>query len=168
VGRTKDGPDGRSALANGGGARQGKGKPRGKAFTKNNEQGIATRFKAGVSGNPKGRSSEEQRAAAFLSKALFERLPQIASKAGLHKRGRTFTQKVADVWIEQALDGNVGAIVAMANRIEGCPATSVAVSGTEDPLAILLGMMHEESGRLGRPEGFVERKQLSERNDGHD
>ena len=115
-----------------------KGKPRGKAFTKNNEQGIATRFRPGVSGNPKGRSSEEQKAAAFLSKALMERLPQIATKAGLHKVGRTFTQKVADVWIEQALDGNIAAIVAMANRIEGCPATSVAVSGQEDNLAVLI------------------------------
>ena len=145
-----------------------KGKPRGKAFTKNNEQGIATRFKPGVSGNPKGRSSEEQRAAAFLSKALFERLPQIASKAGLHKRGRTFTQKVADVWIEQALDGNVGAIVAMANRIEGCPATSVAVSGTEDPLAILIAHMTAESRELGPPEGFIPRQKVLEARNGDD
>jgi hypothetical protein len=143
-----------------------KGKPRGRAFPKNNESGIATRFKPGESGNPKGRSSEEQRAAAFLSKALVERLPQIATRAGLHRAGRTFTQKVADVWIEQALDGNINAIVAMANRIEGAPATSVAVSGTEDPLVMLVAHFGERSRQIGPPEGFIPRHQLQESNDG--
>lgn len=132
-----------------------KGKPRGIAFPKNNSYGLATRFKPGQSGNPNGRTSEEQRAASLLSKALTERLPQVGTKASLRCHGRTFTQKLADVWIQQGLDGNIGAIVAIADRIEGKPAVSISHDGSGDNLSVLIAGMHEMSARLGPPEGFV-------------
>ena len=142
-----------------------KGKPRGKSFPKKNNYGLATRFQAGESGNPKGRSSEQQKAAHLLSKALIARLPQIGTKRSLKTRGRTYTQQIADVWIEQSLNGNISAIVSLSNRIEGMPATSVAVS-TEDPLALLVAHLDARSEKLGPPEGMITRRLNGKKSDG--
>jgi Family of unknown function (DUF5681) len=142
-----------------------KGRPRGKAFAKGNDYGAATRFKPGMSGNPKGRSSEELRAAAAFSKALAERLVQVGSRKLFKAIGRTFTQKLTDVWIEKGLDGNWMAIVAMADRIEGRPSTSLTLDQGENPLTLLVDALNKRSEQIGRPEGFIER-QLPERNDG--
>jgi hypothetical protein len=131
-----------------------KGRPRGKAFTKNNTYGVATRFKPGQSGNPNGRSSEEQRAASLLSKALIEVLPMVGNRASLKTAGRTFTQKLAGVWVEQGLKGNIAAIVAIADRIEGKPFVSMQVDGGPNQLAILIEGMHNVSKTVGHPEGW--------------
>lgn len=139
-----------------------KAKPRGKAFPKNHNYGIATRFQPGQSGNPKGRSSEQQKAAHVLSKALIERLPQIGTKRNLKTRGRTYTQQIADVWIEQSLGGNIAAIISLSNRVEGCPAVSILGDGRPDNLTLLINAMHAEYETIGPPEGHMEPKLLGD------
>jgi hypothetical protein len=138
-----------------------KGKPRGKAFSKNNKHGLATRFQPGESGNPKGRSSEQQKAAHLLSKALIERLPQIGTKRSLKTRGRTYTQQIADVWIEQSLSGNIPAIISLSNRVEGCPASTVTVDKDGDNLTLILAHLDERSEVLGQPDGMVPRSKIT-------
>ena len=135
-----------------------KGKPRGKAFTKNNEQGIATRFRPGVSGNPSGRPLCKEVNAASRS--------FLAS--GIHKSPKAITNAEAIVEAQgrKAKKGDLGAAQFLADRAEGRPAVSVHTDGGGDNLAILLAMMSEESQRLGPPEGFIPRKQLQEHNDG--
>ena len=132
-----------------------KGRPRGKPFKKNNNYGVTSRFKPGQSGNPKGRSSEEARAASLLSKALIEVLPMIGNRASLKGVGRTFTQKLAGVWIEQGLKGNVAAITTIADRIEGKPAVSMLVDGSTNQIAILMEGFANVSKKIGKPEGWL-------------
>lgn len=128
-------------------------KPRGKPFPKNHKYGIATRFQPGESGNPKGRNSEQQKAAHLLSKALCERLPQVGTKHSLKTRGRTYTQQIADVWIEKSLEGDIAAIVSLSNRVEGTPPASLTLDKEGDNLSVLVAMMNETSEDLGPPEG---------------
>lgn len=141
-----------------------KKKARGRSFAKGNTVGAAFHFKPGQSGNPSGRTSEEQRAAALISKALIARLPQKGSKRLLNSAGRTFTQKLADKMVESGLDGDVGAIVAIADRIEGKPAVSIVGDGNESPIAILIASMNDRSDLIGPAEG-MERKRLIEGGD---
>lgn len=131
-----------------------KKKPRGKSFEPGNGFGSQYRFKPGQSGNPSGRSTEEQKAAAEISKALAARLVQVGSKRLLKTRGRTFTEKLADEWIRQGLHGNWQSIAALADRLEGKPAVTVNGGGT-DNLQLLIMEMRNTSKRIGPPEGAV-------------
>jgi hypothetical protein len=112
-----------------------KKRPRGKSFERGNSFGAATRWKAGQSGNPNGRTSAEQKADAEISKALLTRLPEVDPR---DRHGRTYTQKLADVWIELGLEGNVSALVSLAERIEGKPPVAMNISGGMDNLDLLL------------------------------
>ncbi len=130
-----------------------KKRPRGRAFAKNNSYGLATRWKKGTSGNPNGRTSEQQKIGSLISKALCARLPQIGGKALLQSPSRTYTEKLADEWIAQGLAGNVGAIVTIAERLEGKAATSVTVDQGQDAIAILVASMDDRSDEIGLAEG---------------
>jgi Family of unknown function (DUF5681) len=127
---------------------------------------IATRFQPGESGNPKGRSSEPQKAAHLLSKALCERLPQVGTKRSLKTRGRTYTQQIADVWIEQSLNGNIAAILSLSNRVEGTPPATLTVDRETDNLALILAHMDERREEIGAPEGVIPRRLNAKKSDG--
>jgi hypothetical protein len=106
-----------------------KQRPRGRSFEKGNGFGSEYRFVKGQpSANPSGRPLCKE-----ITKALVERL---ASATPLP--AKTGAEKIAKKWFEQSMDGNVAAIVSLANRVEGCPATSVAVNGAGDNLPLLL------------------------------
>jgi Family of unknown function (DUF5681) len=131
-----------------------KAKPRGKSFEPGNGFGSEHRFKKGQSGNPNGRSSAAQKASALISEALIERLPQVGSRRLLRGKKRSFTQKLADEWIESGLDGNINAISGISNRIEGSPAVTVNGDGNSDGgLAILIASMDNYSDAVGLAEG---------------
>ena len=129
-----------------------KKRPRGRSFERGNGFGSATRFQPGQSGNPSGRTSAEQKADAEVSKALLARLPQVDPR---DRYGRTYTQKLADVWIELGLEGNVSALVSLAERIEGKPPVAMNISGGMDNLDLILAAMtsmHEqEFGSTDQP-----------------
>ena len=131
-----------------------KKKPRGRAFPKGHTIGAEHRFKPGQSGNPSGRTKEEQQAASLISKALAERLVQIGSRSQLKKSpGRTFTQKLADEWILQGLGGSWQAISALSNRLEGAPAATLVTDGP-NPLDLILIEMTKQAAEMGLPEGM--------------
>jgi hypothetical protein len=127
---------------------------------------FATRFQPGESGNPKGRSSEAQKAAHLLSKALCERLPQVGTKRSLKTRGRTYTQQIADVWIEQSLNGNIAAILSLSNRVEGTPPATLTVDRETDNLALILAHRDERREEIGAPEGVIPRRLNAKKSDG--
>jgi Family of unknown function (DUF5681) len=137
-----------------------KAKPRGKSFEPGNGFGSEHRFKPGQSGNPNGRSSAAQKASALISKALMDRLPQVGTRRLLRRGRRTFTQKLADTWIESGLAGNVGAISGIAERLEGRPAVSISMDGNENPISILIASMNDRSDAIGLAEG--RQRQLTE------
>lgn len=142
-----------------------KGKPRGKSFEKGHGYGAEHRFKPGQSGNPSGRSRAEQVAAAKISEALVTRLGQIGNKKLLQSAGsKSFCERLADQWIAAGLAGNVGAISALADRVEGRPGVASPDDGDKSPLAMLILSMNQRSDELGPAEG-MERKQLREGGD---
>jgi len=131
-----------------------KKKPRGKPFQKGHLIGAEFRFQPGASGNPSGRSSEQQRADAMISKALAQRLAEVGSRRRLKRSpGRTFTQKLADEWILQGLAGSWQAISALSNRLEGCPSATL-ISDGPNPLDLLLIGMTKQAADMGLPEGM--------------
>ena len=124
-----------------------KRKPRGKSFQPGNGFGSEFRFKKGMpSANPSGRPRCKE-----ISKALRQRL-----ESDKPLPAKTGAEKIAKVWEEQARRGNIAAIVALANRVEGCPATTIINNGP-DNLDVLIGLMNEEHERLGQPEGMIPR-----------
>jgi hypothetical protein len=127
-----------------------KKRPRGKSFEPGNGFGSEHRFKKGMpSANPSGRPLCKE-----ISKALNERLA--ATKPILAKTG---AEKIAKVWEQQARDGNIAAIVSLANRVEGCPATSVTVNEETNKLLDLAYVRWDErSDQIGPPEGQVQRQ----------
>jgi hypothetical protein len=118
---------------------------RGKSFEKGNGFGSEHRFKKGVSGNPGGRTKCSE-----LRKALRVKL---ASTASLPKPGRTFAEKMADKWVQVALNGNSAAIAAIADNAEGRPHQSISVDdSTQDSMLLLVAGMNRMSAHLGPPE----------------
>jgi hypothetical protein len=133
---------------------------RGKSFEPGNGFGSEHRFKKGVSGNPGGRTKCSE-----LRKALRVKL---ASMASLPKPGRTFAEKVADKWVDLALNGNSAAIAAIADNAEGRPHQSISVDdSTQDSMLLLVAGMNRMSAHLGPPEDNSPRF-LEEKNDDHD
>jgi hypothetical protein len=121
-----------------------KKRPRGKSFEAGNGYGAEFRFKKGMpSANPSGRPRCKE-----ISKALRQRLESEKSLPA-----KTGAEKIAKVWEEQARRGNIAAIVSLANRVEGCPATTIVNNGP-DNLDVLIGLMNEEHEQLGSPEGM--------------
>jgi len=132
-----------------------KKKPRGKPFQKGHLIGAEFRFQPGASGNPSGRSSEQQKADAMISKALAQRLAEVGSRRRLKRSpGRTFTQKLADEWILQGLAGSWQAISALSNRLEGAPCTTVVSEGP-NPLDLILIEMTKHAADMGLPEAML-------------
>ena len=121
-----------------------KKRPRGRPFEKGNTLSLPYRFKKGVSGNPSGRPKCKE-----ISKALRERLESDTPLAA-----RTYAEKVAKEWTDLALHGNIAAIVSLANRDEGCPATTI-VSDGPNPLDLILVEMTKRSDEVGLPEGML-------------
>jgi Family of unknown function (DUF5681) len=135
-----------------------KKRPRGKSFEPGNGFGAEHRFKKGMpSANPSGRPLCKEVNAASRS--------FLAS--GIHKSPRAQTNAEAIVAAQgrKAKKGDLGAAQFLADRAEGRPAVSVHTDAGGDNLAILIGMMAEESAKVGPPEGQIRRQQLTERND---
>jgi hypothetical protein len=119
-----------------------KQKPRGRSFEPGNGFGAEHRWvKGGPSPNPSGRPACKE-----ISKALRERL---ASPKPI--RPKTGAERIAKVWFDQSLDGNIAAIVSLADRCEGRPATTVTFGDREDPLQPMMeavvGMYKLEQAR---------------------
>lgn len=121
-----------------------KKRPRGRSFEPGNGFGSATRYKKGESGNPSGRPACKE-----ISKALRELL----ATNGLMKP-RTNAEKLAVKWFLQSLAGNIPAMISLAERCEGRPAIALSITNENDPLIELIAAMHEESRRIGPPEGW--------------
>jgi hypothetical protein len=116
-----------------------KKRPRGRSFEKGNGFGSEHRFQKGMpSANPSGRPLCKE-----ISKALVQRLASTGPISA-----RSGAEKLANEWYKQASTGNVPALVSLANRVEGCPATAIQVTG-QDNLVLLLEAM---TGELGPPE----------------
>jgi hypothetical protein len=130
-----------------------KKRPRGKSFQPGNGFGSEHRFKKGMpSANPSGRPLCKE-----ISVALRERL---ASDGPIP--AKTGAEKPANAWYQQAKDGNVPALVSLANRVEGCPAVSISHDGTGDNLALIVAHMEDRSRQYGPPEGMIPRPVLEE------
>lgn len=131
-----------------------KGKPRGKSFEKGHGYGAEHRFKPGVSGNPSGRSRAQQIAASKISECAITRLGEVGTKRLLKlAANKSYCQKLADEWIAAGLAGNVGAIAALADRVEGRPGVASPVDGEQSPLAMLILSMNARSDEIGPSEG---------------
>jgi len=126
-----------------------KKRPRGKSFQPGNGFGSEHRFKKGMpSANPSGRPLCKE-----ISVALRDRL---ASDRPIP--AKTYAEKVAKKWLDESLDGNIAAIVSMSNRVEGCPATAMQITGGMDNLSLIVAHMNQRStDELGHPEGFIPR-----------
>jgi len=105
----------------------------------NLQKGVRYRFVPGVSGNPSGRP-----ATAIFSKACREKLAQIVPGDPLK---RTHAQYFCDLLAHQALHGDRGAIVEIADRAEGRPRVSVDFGERPDPLTDLLKAVEKMSER---------------------
>jgi len=121
-----------------------KKKPRGRSFEPGNGFGAEHRFVKGQPpANPGGRPKCKE-----ISKALRERL---ASDKPI--KAKTGAEKLANAWYEQASDGNIAALVSLADRCEGRPATTVVMGEREDVLGPLLesvqGMYELEQRKAG-------------------
>jgi hypothetical protein len=123
-----------------------KKKPRGRSFEPGNGFGSEHRFKKGQpSANPSGRPLCKE-----ISKALRERLASdkpIPAKTG--------AEKIAKQWYEQSLDGNIAAIVSLADRCEGRPSITVTGDGGQDKIMLLIEGMTNRSREIGHPEGWI-------------
>lgn len=120
-----------------------KQRPRGRSFEKGNGFGSEYRFVKGQpSANPSGRPLCKE-----ITKALVERL---ASATPIP--AKTGAEKIAKKWFEQSMDGNIPAIISLANRVEGCPATAVTVNGSGDNISIFCAHMAAKAEQLGPPE----------------
>jgi hypothetical protein len=119
-------------------------KPRGRAFPKNNQYGLATRFVKGVCSNPLGRARSKE-----IGAALRDRCAQTDP---LDAAERTYAMEIADVWIAAGLDGNVNAIAEITSRLEGRPATKVVVGDGDDNLKKILDICNAKSVEFGPPE----------------
>jgi Family of unknown function (DUF5681) len=116
------------------------------SFEKGNGFGSEYRFKPGESGNPGGRAKSAELSSALRAKLKSDKVQKLPS--------RTFAEKLSDKLVEEGLDGNVAAIVAIADRTEGKPATSITL-GDGDHIKTLCAIMTSKSDELGPPEGFI-------------
>lgn len=119
--------------------------PRGKSFEQGNGFGAEYRFQPGESGNPGGRPKSAVLSAALRAKLKSDVVKKLTS--------RTFAEKLCDKLVEEGLDGNVNAIVAIGDRTEGKPAVTMSVNEGSDNLPLLLeGMARIHAERFGPPE----------------
>ena len=85
-------------------------------------------FPKGVSGNPGGRPRNEDSLAAQLREVLAE---------VDEETGKTTGRLLAEKYVELGLGGNVMAITAIADRVDGKPAQSVTLKGDRaEPLHV--------------------------------
>ena len=75
------------------------------------------KFEKGQSGNPRGRPRSEQAITPWLRKLLEEK-----------RAGKTRAEHVANAWIKAAEAGDVNAIKALADRVDGKVPDSVDVT----------------------------------------
>lgn len=142
-GKSKPPKRGQTKLAPFSGAVRPKKMPRGKPFPKGHSIGAATRFVKGHS-HPGGRAKSAE-----ISKALRELL---ASDKPIVVESLSGAEAIAWQWYQQARDGHLGAIVSLADRVEGRPSVSIGIQG-ENSLDVLILAMSERSREIGPPEG---------------
>lgn len=83
-------------------------------------------FKPGQSGNPRGRPRGTER-----EKVITQMLTSALNEA--HASGdKSKMRAVIDAWIEAAIGGELSAIIAIADRLEGKPIMSIDHSGELD------------------------------------
>jgi Family of unknown function (DUF5681) len=120
-----------------------KKRPRGKSFQPGNGFGAAWRFRKGICANPGGRPKSSE-----VGKAIRARLTEVDPH---DPAGRTYAEIAADIWIEAALGGNVGALTSLADRAEGKPNVSLSLDDRDDSFLRLGESMNRHGLTLGPP-----------------
>jgi len=131
-----------------------KARPRGKSFESGNGYGSEYRFKPGESGNPGGRPKSAVLSAALRAKLKSDVVKKLTS--------RTFAEKLCDKLVEEGLDGNVNAIVAIGDRTEGKPAVTMSVNEGADGIKTLIEICHAKYNELEPTEDDDDLPQLTE------
>jgi len=117
-----------------------KARPRGKSFESGNGYGSQFRFVKGQSGNPGGRPKSSALSEALRAKLKSDTVKKLSS--------RTFAEKLSDRLVEEGLDGNVAAIVAIGDRTEGKPAVTMNVNEGADGIKTLIEICHAKYNEL--------------------
>jgi hypothetical protein len=123
---------------------RGKKLPRGTKFQRGNTIGIATRFQPGNRANPGGRPKSK-----LISEALRWMLATPISRPILPE---TKAEELAAKLISLGRSGKLGAIIEVADRSEGRPATTLNFGEHADPLAEMIREMNRLSLQAGPPE----------------
>ena len=129
-------------------------RPRGKSFEQGNGFGAEYRFQPGESGNPGGRPKSAVLSAALRAKLKSDVVKKLTS--------RTFAEKLCDKLVEEGLDGNVNAIVAIGDRTEGKPAVTMSVNEGADGIKTLIEICHAKYNELEPTEDDDGLPQLTE------
>ncbi len=103
-------------------------------------------FQKGQSGNPKGRPKSSKLFKDALNLAVHERMDEKPLR-GVETGDKTKLRRIAEVLVENAMDGNIPAIKEVADRLDG--KAPQAIVGDDNPLTVV-GQINLVAGKSAK------------------